>query len=314
MKKILILGGTQFIGRNLVEQLQVTRNYEITLFNRQQTNSNLFPDIKKIKGDRETDDIKQLSGVYWDYVIDLSCYYPDSLHTLLNTLKGQTGRYIFMSTLSAYLLDDEMLKTLIREDAATLTHHQQATYGQRKAACEAILLSATWLDKIILRPSIIYGKYDHTDRFYYWLYRSRNNQPFILPDNKTDKITLTYIGDLVNIIIQSLEIKEHQTIYNASTHPPLSLKGMILYMNSDAALVEIDGDKLIADGIRPEEDIPLWFNSPLMLNNERLIQDFKPAFKSFKESIDETVAYFSELNWPKPKTGLDLKREAELLG
>jgi 2'-hydroxyisoflavone reductase len=210
MKKILILGGTQFIGRNLVEKLQGNDHYEITLFNRQQTNSSLFADTKKIKGDRETADIKQLTGVYWDYIIDLSGYYPDSLNILLNTLKGQVGRYIFMSTLSAYQLDDEQLKASIPECGATSscdqyqhTDNTMATYGPRKAECERILLQTDWLDKIILRPSIIYGKYDHTDRFYYWLYRSHSQQPVIIPDS-TDKITLTYVGDLVNIIVQSM--------------------------------------------------------------------------------------------------------------
>ena len=87
MKKILILGGTQFVGRNLVERLDALGQFEITLFNRQQTGSHLFSHLKKIKGDRETSDINQLKNKTWDAVIDLSAYYPNSLQNLLEIMK-----------------------------------------------------------------------------------------------------------------------------------------------------------------------------------------------------------------------------------
>jgi 2'-hydroxyisoflavone reductase len=320
MKKLLILGGTKFIGRYLVEQLESLNKYDITLFNRQETNAHQFPHIKRIKGDRETTSIKQFTRQRWDCIIDLSCYYPESLEVLLSELKGKVKRYIFMSTLSAYQLDEEVLQTAISEDAETLSCNQSqrfdrtgASYGQRKAECERILLNTTWLDKIILRPSIVYGKYDLTDRLYYWLYRSRNEQPFILPGKETDKITLSYVGDLVNIIIQSIEIKDHRIIYNASTHPPLSLKEMVACMHNHAPLVNIAAEELIDNGIRPEEDIPLWFNTPLMLNNERLLKDFAMTLTSFNQSIDETASWYSDLDWPQPNTGLTFEKEAAFI-
>ena len=102
MNKILILGGTQFIGRNLVAQLLQEREYEITLFNRQQTQPNLFSGVKKIKGDRETEDIRQIAREHWDYVIDLSCYYPAALSSVLEQLQISPKRYIFISTCSVY--------------------------------------------------------------------------------------------------------------------------------------------------------------------------------------------------------------------
>ena len=77
--KILILGGTSFIGRNLVEQLIQQDQYQLTLFNRGQTNNHLFPNLNFIQGDRNTDDILQIGNQNWDYVIDVSCYFPDSL-------------------------------------------------------------------------------------------------------------------------------------------------------------------------------------------------------------------------------------------
>lgn len=319
MKKVLILGGTQFIGRNLVEQLQGL-NYDITLFNRQQTQPNLFPDVKKIKGDRETADIKYFTDQYWDCIIDFSCFYPDSLEILLNKLKGKAGRYIFISTLSVYGLDEDLCRLEIKENFETLPCNQferrdnsMTTYGQRKAECERVLLKKEWLDKIILRPSIVYGKYDPTDRFYYWLYKAKKCKRVVLPNNGMDKITLSYVEDLTNIIIQSIKIKNHSTIYNATTHQPLSLREIIQYINRDIYMIDINPHKLISIGLNPGQDIPLWFNSPLMVSNERLSKDFQLVFKSFNDSIEETALFFANLNWPIPKTGLNEIKENDLI-
>ena len=79
MKKLLILGGTNFIGRYLTERLLESSNYKITLFNRGCTNSHLFPEVKRIFGDRHTKDIRLLGNEKWDVVIDISCYFPNSL-------------------------------------------------------------------------------------------------------------------------------------------------------------------------------------------------------------------------------------------
>ena len=102
MKKVLILGGTQFIGRNLVERLLEMDNFDITLFNRQETQVDLFPEVKKIKGDRETNDINQIAKESWNFVIDLSCYYPNWLKNTLTCLSDNLEKYILISTCSVY--------------------------------------------------------------------------------------------------------------------------------------------------------------------------------------------------------------------
>lgn len=319
MKKILILGGTQFVGRNLVERLDELGQYEITLFNRQQTGSHLFSHLKKIKGDRETSDINQLKNKTWDAVIDLSAYYPNSLQNLLEILKGNISRYIFISTISVYNLENEISGS-IKEDFETLpcalsqaTDTSMSTYGNRKSECERVLRNATYLDKIILRPSIIYGKYDPTDRFYYWLYRAKNKNPFILPNNGKDKITLTYINDLVEIMIQSIEIKTHSTVYNVTTHEPFTLKKMTLCMNKNALTVDVQSKILYENNIIPGKDIPLWFDTNLEIDNGKLLKDFEPKITQFEKSVTETNNYYESLNWPIPKTGLTIERKHEIL-
>jgi 2'-hydroxyisoflavone reductase len=319
MKKILILGGTQFVGRNIVERLEQLGNFEITLFNRQQTKSDLFPNLNHIKGDRETDDINQLKNKKWDIVIDSSAYYPKSLSKLLNILKGNIEKYIFISTISVYDLE-EGFSGMIKENSplvgCTLLQSKDtslATYGNRKAACEEVILTKNSIDTLILRPSLIYGKYDPTDRLYYWLYKSTKQNPFILPNNGKDKITLTYINDLVNIIIQSFEIERHATIYNATTHSPFSLKEMVNCINKNAKTVNIDSNVLLENEITPGKDIPLWFDMDLEIDNSQLLLDFRPKLTPFEQSVAETQNYYEQLKWPFPKAGINEVKEREII-
>lgn len=323
MKKVLILGGTQFIGRNLVEELEKLKNYDLTLFNRQQTAPELFQNLKKIRGDRETTAIEQLYNQNWDIVIDISCYYPDGLADLISKMKGKIGRYIFISTISVYAWEKK-LEVNITENFeisnCTISERKNTsseTYGKRKAACENILLDARWLDKIILRPSIIYGKYDKTNRLYYWINKVNQGKPFLIPEDIDEKITLTYINDLVNIIIMSMEIKNHNTIYNASTHQPITLKNIIDLISKSISkssnYIEVPAQELLRNDIQPEVDLPLWFNEHLSINNEKLTTDFDIQLTPFEQSIQETIAYYKNLNYPKTDIGLNLDKEQVLI-
>jgi 2'-hydroxyisoflavone reductase len=105
MKKILILGGTGFVGRILTEELIKAGNPPV-LFNRGKRNAGIFPEIRKITGDRLTDDIKQIANESWDTVIDFSCMFPDNLDEITEMLNGKLSRYIFVSTASVYPMDD----------------------------------------------------------------------------------------------------------------------------------------------------------------------------------------------------------------
>ena len=323
MLKILILGGTQFIGRNLVEQLLLRQDLDITLFNRQQNNAHLFPDLKKIKGDRETNEIEKVCHQNWDVIIDVSSYYPNSLEHFIGKLKGKVKRYIYVSTISVYDLE-KYSTSLIEESFETFkcsekerTDTTMLTYGKRKAECERVLLNATWLDKIILRPSITFGAYDHTDRFYFWLYRIKKMKRFILPDKGKDRLTLTYAKDLARIMERSMEIKEHSVIYNATTTTPTSLNEVVAKMkavlNSNAEVIAIPTEKLISEKIEPGSDIPLWFGQEVLISNEKIKKEMELEFTSLENSIEETISFYDELHWPFPKVGVNAEKEIELL-
>jgi len=324
MKKVLILGGTLFIGRCLVEKLIERRDLTITLFNRGQTNPGLFPDVQTIIGDRETGDILQIIDQDWDFIIDISCYYPNNLRDLLPKLKGRVGRYIFVSTVSSYVLKDSPDRDITEENELISCTAQEAiddsmrTYGKRKAECDRILLETDWLDKVILRPSIVYGKYDSTWRLYYWLYRIRMEASMIFPNGGLDRGNYAYVEDLANILIESMELAEHRITYNVSTHPVMPftdfLKAAAASLGKKLNFVAVNSEVLELEHIKPVKDIPLWLNGNfLLIDSSKLLSDFEIELCDFNTSLEETISFYNDLGWPEPAVGLHHKKEQDLL-
>ena len=324
MKKVLVIGGTLFIGRCLVEKLIQDSSISITLFNRGRTNPGLFPDVRRIHGDRETSDIDQITCEDWDCIIDISCYFPNGLRELIPKLKGRVGRYILVSTVSSYALEDSPSKNVTEEHELIRCSVQEAidtsgrTYGKRKAECDRILLEADWLDKIIIRPSIVYGKYDSTWRLYYWLYRINLGVSMILPNDGVDRSNYTYVEDLASILVESMSIENHSITYNVSTHPIISFKDFLTMtaslMGEYPQFIAVKSKKLEREQIHPENDVPLWLNGSFMLiDNSKLLRDFSVELVNFETSLSRTVEYYKALEWPAPQIGMGLKQERELL-
>ncbi len=203
MKKILVLGGTRFIGRVLVEHLIDAGYHDLTLFSRGVSNPGLFPGLRHIHGDRYSDDLFQIATEDWDVILDISCYFPQHLRQLLPRLQGRVGRYLFMSTGSVYARE-AMWDHLATEETPLCSWTEAdlndpdpyVNYEHKKAACETCLLDTSWLDVMIFRPALVVGKYDEFDRFYYWLYRIRNHDRILLPGSGRENMNVTFVEDL----------------------------------------------------------------------------------------------------------------------
>lgn len=323
MQQFLILGGTQFIGRNLVERLIGRDDLEITLFNRQKTNGELFPSLRKLKGDRATDDVALIGDQDWDYIIDLSCYYPDSLSRILETVNKDLRKYILISTCSVYNMEQQTTP-LASEDAPLFSCTQQqrsdetnASYGARKAECERIL-QKSGIEHLILRPSLVYGRYDHTDRFYYWLHQVRQHPQVLLPDNGLRSLSLTYVHDLVEVITQTLSISPPNKIYNVISAPLVSIRKIVdlaaNILDKEPDFINAPGPFLHEQGISEWTDMPLWIdNDTDTFSNQRLTEDFDIELTRFKTSVTEAILYAEHLNWPQPKYGMDKARKQQLI-
>ncbi len=322
MKSVLIVGGTNFVGRVFLEDLIERGEYAITMFNRGKTNPGVFGDVQHIKGDRRTDDILQLEGTSWDYIVDFSSYDPDHLKRFLAVVGASCGRYIYISTCSVYDMEGE--HDLLTEDFKLFEcadEHRNSTsmeyYGPKKAACEAELMAFEGLDYVIFRPSLIYGKYDPFDRTYYWLKRIKEAHSFILPEDGRHLCSLTYINDMSRYLQAAMKAERHNKIYNISTQPAYSFKTFCEKVSSvfnvplDYKAVGMDQLKEL--DLMPGRDFPMWFAVDLNISFERLKTDFGDLSVSFEQSIEENAVYYESLGWPDPKPGISIEKEMEIL-
>jgi 2'-hydroxyisoflavone reductase len=320
--KVLILGGTNFVGRILTENL-IKSEHDITLFNRG-SKKDLFREVKKITGDRYKDDIKKIGESDWDVIVDFSGQQPANIEYILDIIKGRVKRYIFISSASVYFTED--IKVPITEDNETMSCSNDEKYdpdimkyyGQKKAECDRILLSREDIDVIIFRPALIYGRYDFSDRFYYWLYRA-SIEKLLIPEEGKEKSTSTYSDDLACIIQDAISVNKHRKLYNAVTHAPASLRSIVdtaaEKLGKHPEIVSAPPVFLTENGINPWTDLPLWVKDlQLIIDNTRLKEDFsKVKLTPFEESINETIDYYRSIGWPVPKYGISIEKESELI-
>ncbi len=322
MERILILGGTNFIGRNLVELLINEDKYTITLFNRGLTNLDLFKSVETIIGDRNNyEDLKKLD-LDWDYIIDLSCYFPKNIKPLLDLKFSNLKKYIFISTCSVYdnndtqgELIDEKYRTL--EYSPELETSTNETYGNRKAECERLLLNSN-INYTILRPSLVYGKYDNTDRFYYWLYNIQKQYDLVIPKSEGITFSITYVKDLINTVGILLSEETTPEIYNITTKVSTTIHEIVdksqNLLNKYSNLYEFEPRFLKENGLKEWVDIPLWLpNNNFNYSNEKLLKEQNIKLYKFEESLKETLQYYNQCGWHTPKYGINEKIKNDII-
>ena len=162
---ILVLGGTQFIGKAIVEVL-LRKGHQVAIFHRGKTGAGLFPECEHILGDRNTD-LAKADTREWDAIIDVSCYYPDQARA---AAKLRTKYFAFISTISVYNFETERLPMDEESEIVPGVEGNEisaATYGPLKVRCEEVYQEAFKGRLGIVRPGIVFGPYDPTNRFPY---------------------------------------------------------------------------------------------------------------------------------------------------
>lgn len=219
--KLLVLGGTSFVGRHLVEAAE-KRGHEVVLFNRGKTNATVFSHLRHIQGDRRKD--ANLVGTEeWDAVLDTCAYSPKDLQPMVEVLKDKTKTYMFISTISVY---DNYKNGRPNEASSTFTQKFESdevtgeTYGPLKVMCEQ-LLHETFNDRaLIIRPCIVVGPHDPTDRFTYYAKRLSKDGKVAVPGGEEKQRQVQWIDarDMANWIVHLLEEGKTGT-YNAASNP-----------------------------------------------------------------------------------------------
>jgi 2'-hydroxyisoflavone reductase len=262
--KILILGGTKFLGRHLVDAALEAR-HEVTLFNRGKTNPTLFPNVETITGDREKD-LDSLAGHEWDAVIDVAGYLPRIVRLSAEALKGRVKKYVFISSISVY---SEFRKIGINEDDPvgkledeTVEEITGETYGPLKALCEKTVQEIYKDRALIVRPGLIVGPHDPTDRFTYWPMRVKRGGDMITPDKPQTPIQIIDVRDLSEFIIKLIG-NNASGIYNATGPDHELMMGEFLetckqVSGSVATFHWASVDFLKEHEVAPWSDMPVW--------------------------------------------------------
>jgi 2'-hydroxyisoflavone reductase len=303
--KILVLGGTLFLGKHIVEKAQ-KNGHEITLFNRGKRNPELFPGIEKIKGDRDSD-LEILHKRKWDAVIDTCGYIPRIVEKSAEVLSSNVKTYVFISSISAYkdfskpgITEKSKLASLELEDEETLTNE---TYGALKAHCEARVKKHFPKRNLIIRPGLIVGPNDYSDRFTYWPVKIQNGGEIIIPRKTNYPIQFIDVRDLADFIIRSLENKM-TGVFNATgpktrfTFQEL-LDICIPFAKKDVNLIKIPGKFLAAKFSENDFYLPLEESKGEWAGIEQVdcSKGIKKGlvFRDVKKTVKDTLKWFSSL-------------------
>ncbi len=266
--RVLVIGGTQFVGRAVVERL-LARGHQVTLLNRGQSAPGLFADLDRITADRRELRADMLAGQSWDVVIDTSAYYPAEVETAVEALRGRVRRYVLCSTGSVYaaqrpypVSEDTEMKACTPEQAVDAG---METYGARKAECERRLLAlgaTADLEVFIGRPMIVYGPHDTTDRMHFWMRAVRQGR-VIIPGDGLEIFHSIFVGDLAALFVSLAEADATLAgTYNLAGTELYTLNELVESLATLTAttpeVVHVPASQLIQRGVRPQFDVPLW--------------------------------------------------------
>lgn len=326
-KTLLILGGTKFLGPELVEAAKKS-GYTITLFNRGKTNPGLFPDIEKLQGDRDGK-LDALRGRSWDAVVDTSGYVPRHVRDSATLLSGSVRQYVFISTISVYAdtskpgMDETSPVGKLADEKVEKVDGE--TYGPLKALCEKAAEAAMPGRVTTIRPGLIVGPNDPTDRFTYWPVRVAKGGEVLAPGTPQDPVQIIDVRDLAQWTIRTID-ERHVGVYNA-TGPDreLSIGAMLEACRkvgkAEARFVWADAAFLAEQKVTPWSDMPVWVppsGDSAGFARVRCARAIGKglAFRPLEATIADTLDWWKRQPEERRKSlraGISPEREAEVL-
>ena len=328
--KILVLGGTGFIGPHQINYA-LSRGHEVSMFNRGRTNAGMFKGkVEELIGDR-ANNLESLKGRKWDAVIDNSASRaqdaPEWVKLSAELLKDSVNQYVFISTRSAYkdtsrvpMNSDAPLKTM-----ADLAPGAARDYGVAKAQAEQAAHEILPGRVTVVRPGLIIGPGDDTDRFTYWPLRIARGGEILAPGDGTDRIQVIDVRDLDEWVIKLIEDRTYGNFTAVAPQHGRPFKDFLektnKALNGTGTFTWVDTDFLLENKVRPYGDIPSWY--PARGNTAGfarfdLTRELKAGLKyrSLEDSSRDTLEWFRTLPAERqaaPKAGMKPEREKELL-
>ena len=241
---ILVLGGTSFVGRGIVECL-LERGHRPALFNRGRTGTDLFPEVERLVGDRDSGDYAALAGRSWDAVVDVTGYVPRHVAEAAAALDHRVGRYVFLSTGLVY--DRSAASRVITEASPRLPPWRGSeivdddTYGPLKVACEDDLLARFGHRASFVRPGWVAGPHDRSGGFTYWVRRGARGGRMAVPERLDQPMQVIDVRDLACLVVLLIE-KDLPGAYNAVGPWPAVTLGELIGACGDADLTPVARD------------------------------------------------------------------------
>jgi 2'-hydroxyisoflavone reductase len=329
--RVLILGGTGFIGPHFVAAL-TARGHSVTVFNRGRDPAKVPAGVVQLLGDRDGQ-LESLKGHDWDVVIDNSGYTPRQVRGTAELLRGHIRHYIFISSISAYAdfavagIDENYKLAKLADPTVEVVNG--GSYGGLKALCEGVIEQTYAGHATIIRPTFIAGPGDPTDRFTYWPVRAAGGGDMLAPGTPTDPMQFIDVRDLADFLRLCVE-KRLQGRYNACNPPRAVTMGALLETSRRVAHADtrfvwasqkfLTAQKLIGADVLEASALPIWIapgseDAGAVLISPARAVSHGLRFRPLEQTVRDTLEWQKQrpLAQQRLRTGLTPQREAELL-
>jgi 2'-hydroxyisoflavone reductase len=332
---ILILGGPGFIGPHQV-RYALARGHKVTLFNRGKSPQAWPSAVEELVGDRNTGDLKALEGRSWDVCIDNPTTLPFWVRDAGATLRGKVAQYIFISTISVYAANDKPAdetaalapyagKDAMAETTKTLMADVGDLYGPLKALSEGEAERQFPGMTTIIRPGLIVGPGDETDRFTYWPVRLARGGEVLAPGDGADPVQFIDARDLAEWTVRMAEMRRFGVFNATGPARPLPMRGMLGAIagavGGGARLTWVSAEFLDAHKVSAWSDLPVWVpasgdSAGFAKRDIRRALAAGLTFRPLPITATDTLAWFRTqpaARQAKLKAGLSAEQEQALL-
>lgn len=320
---VLILGGTIFLGRHLVCTL-LEHGHTVTLFNRGVHFADDFPDVEKLRGNRDGN-LSALEGRKWDVVIDTCGYVPRIVEMSARLLAENVKRYVFISTVSVYednegIMDES--SPVCKLDDTTNEEITPSTYGALKYLCEQAAEEAIPGRVLTVRPGLIVGANDWSGRFSYWVNRALKGGKVLIPDARDQACQFIDVRDLAEWIVLMVE-KESTGVYNADGNPNITFGDVLkaCFAGSKEGkyeFVPVSEEFLLENEVAPYSELPLWVPNAWgnrIFSSERAVAEGL-LYCRLSDTVEDIRLWLLEQETTEKAMGksMSMERERKLVG
>ena len=319
--KLLVIGGTRFVGRALVAEA-LAQGMDVTMFNRGQSNPDLFPEVEKLVGDRDND-LEALKGRRWDAVVDTCGYIPRHVRDSAKLLKDAVDHYTFISTISVYAMTDpsqgvDEASEVGQMEDETVEEITGETYGPLKVLCEETITDIMGGRATHIRAGLIIGPHDPTERFTYWPVRVAEGSEMLAPGDPDRPMQYIDARDLAKWTLHATKNKLSGAFNSTGPARQRSIGEMLAICKavtgSDVTFTWADDEFLAANEIQPWTHLPLYVPANMvgihLANNDKAITAGL-TYRPLEETVRDLLAWNAARPADREKRDPSITRERE---